>query len=204
MIASHDSVQPPTRAHRRRQARRLRSMVSRIGRWAVASGFIISVTGCGYQQSGSTENAPAGYQWKSLYRGDVRSVAVPIFTNRTFYRGVEFNLTEAVAQQLETHSPYRIASRELADTVLEGEILRVRVRTLSEDRAAITPQEQLYTVRVSFTWKDLRTGKILVERKDFEQAAPYYPTLGEGQYVGQQQNIERLALAIVQELQAAW
>ncbi|QOV90400.1 LPS assembly lipoprotein LptE [Humisphaera borealis] len=165
---------------------------------------VFAGAGCGYQQSGSAQNAPAGYQWKSLYRGDVKSVAVPIFTNKTFYRNVEFNLTEAVSQQLEAQSPYRIAPREQADTLLEGEITRVRLRTLSEAPGAVTPQEQLYTVRVSFVWKDLRTGKILVERKDFEQAAPYYPTLGEGQFTGQQQNMERLALAIVQELQAAW
>jgi len=178
--------------------------IAPLGVALAAVALSVATGGCGYQQSGSTANAPAGYQWKSLYRGDVRSVAVPIFTNRTFYRGVEFNLTEAVAQQLEAQSPYRIAPREKADTVLEGEIVRVRVRTMSEDRIAVIPQEQLYTVRVSFIWKDLRTGKILVERKDFEQAAPYYPTLGEGQFAGQQQNIERLALAIVQELQAAW
>lgn len=164
----------------------------------------LASAGCGYQQSGSADNAPAGYQWKSLYRQDVRSVAVPIFTNKTFYRGVEQNLTQAISQQLEAQTPYRIAPREKADTVLEGEIVRVRLRTLSEQPGSVTPQEQLYTLRVSFVWKDLRTGKILVDRKDFEQAAPYYPTLGEGQFVGQQQNIERLALAIVQELQANW
>src|SRR4028119_2101831 len=67
------------------------------------------VFGCGYQQSGSTANAPAGYQWGTLYRGDVRTVAVPIFTNKTFYRGLEFNLTKAVAGQLEAQSPYRLA-----------------------------------------------------------------------------------------------
>jgi hypothetical protein len=50
----------------------------------------------------------------------------------------------------------------------------------------------------------LRTGRVYVQRKDFRQTAPYYPTLGEGQFVGQQQNVERLALAIVQEMQAEW
>ena len=191
-----------TRGHSpRRGGRPVRSVL-----FAVLFGVAIlpALPGCGYQQSGSGANAPAGYQWKSLYRGDVRTVAVPIFTNRTFYRGVEFNLTKAVAGQLEAQSPYRVAPREAADTVLEGEITRVRVRTLSENPAAVVPQEQLLTVRVNFIWRDLRTGKILVERKDFEQAAPYYPTLGEGQFVGQQQNVERLGLAIVQELQATW
>ncbi len=164
----------------------------------------LCLTGCGYQQSGSSDHAPQGYQWKSLYRGDVRTVAVPIFTNKTFHRGVEFRLTQAVSQQLEAQSPYRVAAREQADTVLEGEITRVRLRTLSEAPGAVTPQEQLYTLKVNFVWKDLRSGKVLAERKDFEQAAPYYPTLGEGQFTGEQQNLERLALAIVQELQAQW
>jgi hypothetical protein len=171
---------------------------------AGVAALAIGSGGCGYQQSGSADNAPAGYQWSSLYRGDVRTVAVPIFTNKTFYRGVEFDLTKAVASQLEARSPYKIADREKADTILEGEIVRVRQRTVSNSPNNTLPQEQLYVVRVNFIWKDLRTGKILTERKDFEQANAYYPTLGEGQFVGQQENVERLALAIVQELQAAW
>lgn len=164
----------------------------------------LAIGGCGYQHSGSMENAPKGYQWSTLYRGDVKTVAVPIFANRTYYRGVEFQLTEAIAKQLEAHTPYKIVSRAKADTVLEGEIIRVRVRTVSNDRISQVPQEQLYSVRVNFTWKDLRTGRILTDEKDFEQAAPYYPTLGEGQFTGEQQNVERLALAIVERLQPAW
>ncbi|MCS7032800.1 MAG: hypothetical protein NZ561_02265, partial [Phycisphaerae bacterium] len=70
-------------------------------------------------------------------------------------------------------------------------------------RAAI-PQEQLYKITVNFVWKDLRTGKILVERRNFEQTATFYPTLGEGRFVGSQQAAEQLARGIVQELQADW
>ena len=32
----------------------------------------------------------------------------------------------------------------------------------------------------------------------------YYPTLGEGAFVGKQSGVERLAVGIVQELQAEW
>jgi len=60
------------------------------------------------------------------------------------------------------------------------------------------------TLRVNFIWNDLRTGRILTQRKGFEQATTYYPTLGEGELVGTQQAVERLALGIVQELQADW
>jgi hypothetical protein len=164
----------------------------------------LACAGCGYHWSGDASGVEPGYAWKGLYRGDVKTVAVPIFVNRTFYRGVEFDLSKAVINELEMRTPYKVAPRERADTLLEGEIIGVSVRTLSRNEFNALPQEQLYIVNVNFTWKDLRSGKILATRHNFEQTAPYYPTLGEGQFAGNQENIERLALAIVEELQADW
>jgi hypothetical protein len=160
------------------------------------------VSGCGYSQSNS--NPTAGYQWRSLYREDVKTVAIPIFANRDFRRGVEFSLTKALVGQLEAHSPYKVVPRERADTIIEGEIVSIDVQTISNEPEIAIPQEQLYAITVNFVWKDLRTGRVLVERRNFQQTTPFYPTLGEGQFVGSQQAVERLALGIVQELQADW
>ena len=166
---------------------------------------LLLLAGCGYTQSGNPSSTqPTGYQWRSLYREDIQTVAIPIFTNKSFARGVEFELSKAVINQLEAHAPYKVVSRERADTILEGEIVAVRTHTISTDRNTGIPQEQLLSLRVNFLWKDLRSGKILVQRKNFEQTAPYYPTLGEGQFHGSQDAVEKLALAIVQELQADW
>ena len=172
----------------------------------LAVAFAAAAGGCGYTQGndGRKHATVAGYQWRSLYRDDVKTVAVPIFHNRSFRRGVEFQLSKAIANHLEATTPYKVAPRERADTILEGEISDIAIRTVSEDSRVAVPQEQLYIVRVNFTWKDLRTGKILAERRRFEQSTTYFPTLGEGEFVGSQQNVERLALAIVQELQADW
>lgn len=175
----------------------------RPARWALASLALCLLSGCGYQQSGAPVDASSGYQWKSLYREDIRSVAVPIFANRTYRRNLEFRLTKSIIDQLEADSPYKVMPRERADTLLEGEIISVDVKTISNSRAAI-PQEQLLTIIVNFTWKDLRSGKILVQRRGYEQSAEYYPTLGEGQFYGAEKNVDRLALGIVQELQAEW
>jgi flagellar basal body P-ring protein FlgI len=131
-------------------------------------------------------------------------VAVPIFTNRDFVRNVEFDLTKAVIEQIESHTPYKVVPRERADTILEGEIVAIESTPISHSSDTATPQEQLLAVTVNFIWKDLRSGRILVQRRDFETAAAYYPTLGEGQFVGKQQAVEKLATAIVQELQADW
>jgi len=163
----------------------------------------MSVAGCSYRSAGEGV-APEGYRWRSLYRQDVQSIAVEIFTSKDFHQGVEFKLTRAVAQQVEASTPYKVLPRDRADTILEGELTSVHIDPISVDRHTSIPQEQLVTLRVNFIWKDLRTGRILAQRKGFEQATTYYPTLGEGEFVATQQAVERLALGIVQELQADW
>jgi hypothetical protein len=168
------------------------------------------ITGCANRgaalpdSSGARGAAPGGYHWQSLYPQNVQTVSVPIFTNRSFRRGVEMPLSKAVVNTLEASTPYKVVPRERADTILEGEIVDVRTATLSNTPFTGVPQEQLYAVTVNFVWKDLRTGQILVERRNFEQTAPYYPTLGEGAFQGSQLAVERLASGIVQELQADW
>jgi hypothetical protein len=161
--------------------------------------------GCGYQQAGLIQPDTAdGHVRASLYQRDVNTVALPIFTNQTFHRNVEFDLTTALANHLEAHTPYKIAPADRADTILEGQIVDVRINTISSDYRAAIPQEQLMSLRVDFVWKDLRTGRILAERRGFEQTGAYYPTLGEGRFTASQLAVERLAVAIVQELQADW
>ena len=165
----------------------------------------LSVGGCtGYSQSGDGSPGASGYQWTSLYRQDVRTIAVPIFTNIDFSRGDEFSLTKAIVTQIEQRTPYKVVDREKADTLLEGQITRVRLQNLSAERGSNLPQEQLYGVRVNFTWKDLRTGRVLRERRGFEQSNAFYPVLGEGRQTASLNTTEQLALAIVQELQADW
>ena len=165
---------------------------------------ILLCAGCGYSTVGGEAQPGSGYQWRSLYREDVRTVAVPIFQNKSFRRGVEFGLTQALVTQIESKSPYKVVPRERADTILEGQIVEVRLQNVSTESELAIPQEQLYVVTVDFTWKDLRTGRILTERRNFQQTNTFYPTLGEGEFVGSQLNVERLALAIVQEMQADW
>ena len=133
--------------------------------------------GCGYQ-SGDSTTVVAGYEWKSLYRNDVRTVAVPIFTTKDFSRNVEFQVSTALVKQIEAFTPYKVIGRDHADTILEGEIVSVRPTPLNISPTNDTPQEQLMSVVVNFTWKDLRTGEILVERKDVRANRHLLPDVG--------------------------
>jgi hypothetical protein len=165
-----------------------------------------SISGCGYTWSdnGNSFSSSPDLPSKGIYPDNVRTVAVPIFANKTYQRGIEFSLSKAVINQMESRTPYKVTSREKADTVLEAQIVDAGVRYLSRNLSSALPQEQMYFIIVNFTWKDLRTGRILVDRRGFSQHAPYYPTLGEDPYVGAQDNIEKLSIAIVEELQAPW
>ncbi len=174
-------------------------------RAVIALALLIPLAGCGYSQTGGeNNNQQSGYHWNSLYREDIQTVAVPIFTNKDFRRGVEFRLTEAVIKQLELHAPYKVVPKERADTILEGQVTDVRVGTLSRDFFTNEPREQQVVIIVDVTWKDLRTGKILLQRNGLQQEGVYHPPLGEGEFAGTQQAIERFALIIVQEMQADW
>jgi hypothetical protein len=167
----------------------------------IAAILILSLlgAGCNYQAGDD-----AGWHWESVYRQDIHSVAVPVFSSRDFHRGVEYQLSDALAKKIEEFTPYKIEPRERADTVLEGEIVTVTPSTLTLSPFTATPQEEAYSIIVNFTWKDLRTGKILVSRQGFEQVSTYFPSLGEGQYIASQSAVEKLALGIVNEMEAPW
>ena len=162
--------------------------------------------GCGYSSSGTGAGgeAPSGYTWGTTFRKDVRTVAIPAFGTKSFQRGDEVMLTQALVAQIESRTPYKVVPADRADTILEGVVTTAGTGTVSVSPFNALPQEQTYTMSVDFTWKDLRTGQILVERRNFDQSTTYYPTLGEGRFVGKQQVAEALAGSIVNELQGDW
>jgi hypothetical protein len=166
---------------------------------AVQYSLLLALTACGYQSGGNS-----GWHWGSVYKQDIHSVAVPIFTTRDYHLGVEYQLSDSLVKKIEEFTPYKVEPRERADTVLEGEIVSVTPTILTLNPFTATPQEQQYSIIVNFTWKDLRTGKVLVSRQAFEQASTYFPYLGEGQYVASQDAVERLALGIVNEMEGPW
>jgi hypothetical protein len=102
-----------------------------------------------------------GYSTLPNYDPNIRTVYVPIFENRTFHRGVEFELTRAVIRAIEQKTPFKVVHRcELADTELLGVIVGwnkgiVNRNQLNEVREA----ETILTVQVM--WRDRRTGEIL-------------------------------------------
>ena len=148
--------------------------------------------------------ASCGYSSKPAYNQSVRTVCVPIFENHTFRREWEFRLTEAIDKNIEYRTPYKIASKKDADTILTGQIVDIQENVLTNRFGTILPRESELTVVVNFVWKDQRSGRILVERKAFNRSATEIPQLGERVTDAEQLAIERLAAGIVDQMQTDW
>ncbi len=144
-----------------------------------------------------------GYSTKPLYSSAYKTVAVPIFANKSFRREWEFKLTEALVKNIEFRTPYKVVSQDRADTVLTGEITDIQENVLTRRAGTNLPRETQVTMIVNFTWKD-RAGRVLVERKGFNRSSTEIPQLGERIQDAEQLALERLAAAIVDQMQTNW
>ena len=173
---------------------------SRAGRWAFLL-MAVLLFGCAGadNSSGPLGSDPSkGYVWSSPYRPEVKSVYVEMFGSRSFRRDLEFRLTKALMDRIQAQTPYRLAGKQDAQTVLYGQLRRVSETVLSDDYHSDLPQEKQVLLVVDVTWKDLRTGKILLQRKGLRSSGDYFPPLGESFFHGSGVAIERMAESIVE------
>ncbi|HMD54839.1 MAG TPA: LPS assembly lipoprotein LptE, partial [Phycisphaerae bacterium] len=71
--------------------------------------------------------AGCGYQSQYLYPTGIETISVPMWSNQSYYRNLEFQLTEAIDKNIESRTPYRLASGDQADTELTGTITDVQL-----------------------------------------------------------------------------
>lgn len=152
-----------------------------------------------------------GYMVGGAYPPEVRTVAVPIFESNALRRGVEFQLTEAVQDQIKMRTPFLIAKEPYADTRLTGRIVAVDKRNLT-----ISPLDQGREIQLDYavevTWEDLETGRILQQRNitlapDVVQLvaqSEFAPELGQSYATATQEAVDRLARQIVDMMEAPW
>ncbi|RJP34300.1 MAG: hypothetical protein C4547_11000 [Phycisphaerales bacterium] len=172
-------------------AARFRGVLARTAQPALVAVAALLVSGCGYSS-------------RRPFPEDIRTVHVEMFQSREFRRELEFRLTEAVIKRINMDTPYRIAPLRTADVVVTGEILNVTNRTFGSDLDDDLPREIGSTIAVRFQMKDLRDGRILVDRPRFVYQTNYIPPVGETFEDGMIRGIDGLAEQIVQTMESAW
>lgn len=143
-----------------------------------------------------------GYSTKPLYNSAYHTISVPVFTSKDFRREWEMRLTEAIKKNIEYRTPYKISENK-PDTTLTGQIVSIKEDVLTQRLGTNLPRETQVTLVVDFTWKD-HNGRTLVERKNFNRSSTEIPQIGERVEDAEQLAVERLAAAIVDQMQSPW
>jgi hypothetical protein len=145
-----------------------------------------------------------GYSNSWLHRQDVNTVYVEMFENNSFRRGYEYILTDAICKRIEAQTPYKIVSdRNVADTILSGSA-SVGVGVLAGNRWTGRPLEQEALVSVVVTWKNLKTGQVLVDNQTVYGSASYASGLGQTVDYSIEMAVNKAAQKTVELMEKPW
>lgn len=146
-----------------------------------------------------------GYSFQSLYPEEVDSVAVAIVQRGkdVYRRDLEFRLTEALKKQIALDTPYRVLPRASADTELKVTIDLVEQVPMSVDPDTGLSRETQVTAVLTFSWVDLKTGRIRRQAENFRVASTYLPQspFGESFFQGYEDVANKAARYIVEQLE---
>jgi len=113
-----------------------------------------------------------GYSFRGNLPGHIKTVAVPMFKNKTEAVGLENTITSAVISAFSNGGRLRIAPAEEADSILEGEIVGYQLDGAGFDRNS---NVQAYHLRVvlNVVFRDVRQNKVLWEEKGLTQTSDF-------------------------------
>lgn len=134
-----------------------------------------------------------------IYRADLDQVFVAYFDNETFYRDLQFELTEQVVSEILSSPGLRLSSKEDAEVVLTGTLLDVQQRVLAEDPSQ-QPLLSSVTLTVDVKVADSKTGDVLRSSR-LTQHGEFVPSLGEDLQSAEAEAFRFLARDIVRLLE---
>lgn len=118
-----------------------------------------TLTGCGYSFHGTLPD-------------HVKTIAVPIFINRTQQPAVEGVITRAIVDAFATNGRLRVVRLEDADSVLEGEVLQYTVGAIAVD-PSLNVQQYRLGVTLNLRMRDVRLNTLLFEQSSFSEQADF-------------------------------
>lgn len=164
--------------------------------WVLGIFVLLFFAGC---------NALSGYSEELLYPEDISSVYVEMFDSQSFRRGVEYKLTDALAKRIEVETPYKvISSRDRADSVISGQILSVGASVLTSERETGRALEKEIEVRAVVSWKNLKTGELLMNNTPVSGTASYSEWQSQGFEYASSLAANNLAQRIVEQMEKEW
>jgi predicted RecA/RadA family phage recombinase len=147
----------------------------------------------------------SGYTNASLFPGDIATVYLEMFDNRSFRRGVEYTLTDALAKRIEAQTPYKIVSdRDRADSVISGQLVTIGEGLLTINRQTARALEKEVFMTAVVNWKDLKTGRLMLNNQTVTATASFSNAQGQDFAYASAVAANNLATNIVQVMENPW
>ncbi len=116
--------------------------------------------------------AGCGYSFRGNLPDHIKTVAVPVFTNKTAEPAVATFLTSAVVEALSSNGRLRVVKSEDADAILDGEVVGYNVQSIAFDNQANVRQYRL-VVTMNLRLRDVRRSSILFEQQGLKEKADF-------------------------------
>ena len=136
--------------------------------------------------------AGCGYSFRGNLPDHIKTVAVPVFTNKTSEPAVENLLTSAVVDAFASNGRLRVVKPEDADAVLDGEVVGYTVQSIAFDNQANVRQFRL-VVTMNIRLRDVRRSSILFEQQNLREKADFQVQGAVSQTIGVEEGAVRTA-----------
>jgi hypothetical protein len=147
----------------------------------------------------------SGYTNASLFPSDIATVYLEMFDNRSFRRGAEYTLTDALAKRIEAQTPYKIVSdRDRADSVMSGQLVAIGEGLLTINRQTARALEKEVSMTAVVNWKNLKTGRLMLNNQTVTATASFSEIQGQDFTYASAVAANNLATNIVQVMENPW
>lgn len=148
--------------------------------------------------------ASCGYTTGSLVSPTYRTIAVPVFDNPTKRHDLEWEVTQAVVEEIQSRTGLRVVDpSDSPDLVLKGSLVDVDEDVLSHrERQRI--RESAYFLTAEIEVVEAHTGKSVVAKDRVTERESFVSSIGEDVRTARAEANRALAERIVRKLEGSW
>jgi len=173
--------------------------------------LLCGLTGCGYR---------SGF----LIPGDIKTVAVRVASNETFWREavkadnmespmlaatprpafpMELDLSERIKNEIVRRTRLRLSSEDEADSILTASITHVKPSVLLRDAGDDVLAERV-TVSVDFVWESVPDGRVIARMDGVSRPTDFLVARGESFTTATRKSFDYIAELIVEQMQVGF
>lgn len=132
----------------------------------------------------------------------IETIHVKVFENKTFYRGLDFDITQAVKREVLARTDLKVVREGGADIIFSGTVDAVEEFVLRKGANDVA-QEMEIRLTISVVAKD-RKGETIFQVTKLNRSVTYNIVLGEDERLARSRALREVAEELVYRLAESW